>query len=73
MKQALCLCVTTGASGGSGSGEAAVRSALKDYMERLPEPFVLLEIEQRIKEKTPYVVVALQEVCCCPLGAPRTE
>eukprot|EP00878_Enallax_costatus_P012531 GHUV01013087.1.p1 GENE.GHUV01013087.1~~GHUV01013087.1.p1 ORF type:complete len:2750 (+),score=1040.15 GHUV01013087.1:633-8882(+) len=50
-----------GSSGGGGAGEAAVRSALKDYMERLPEPFVMLEIEQRIKEKTPYVVVALQE------------
>lgn len=31
-------------------------------MEKLPEPFVLLEVETRIKEKTPYVVVALQEV-----------
>jgi hypothetical protein len=39
-----------------------VRSALKDYMEKLPEPFVMLEIETRIKEKTPFVVVALQEV-----------
>lgn len=39
-----------------------MRSALKDYMEKLPEPFVMLEIETRIKEKTPFVVVALQEV-----------
>jgi hypothetical protein len=31
-------------------------------MEKLPEPFVMLEIETRIKEKTPFVVVALQEV-----------
>jgi hypothetical protein len=31
-------------------------------MEKLPEPFVVLEIETRVKEKTPFVVVALQEV-----------
>jgi dynein heavy chain len=55
----LILCA--GASGG-GASESAVRSALKDYMEKLPEPFVMLEIEARIKEKTPFVVVALQEV-----------
>lgn len=58
----MCWTSYAGTNAGSGSGEAAVRTALKEYMERLPEPFVLIEIEQRIKEKTPYVVVALQEV-----------
>jgi dynein heavy chain len=53
---------TPGSSGGASSGEAAVRAALKDYSERLPAPFVMVEIEGRIKEKSPYVVVALQEV-----------
>jgi hypothetical protein len=39
-----------------------VRAALKEYMECLPQPFVMLDIETRIKEKAPFVVVALQEV-----------
>eukprot|EP00882_Tetradesmus_deserticola_P028448 GHRQ01031690.1.p1 GENE.GHRQ01031690.1~~GHRQ01031690.1.p1 ORF type:complete len:210 (+),score=58.01 GHRQ01031690.1:318-947(+) len=55
----------SGGSTGGGSGgasESAVRSALEEYMEKLPEPFIMLDIEARIKEKTPYVVVALQEV-----------
>ena len=51
-----------GASGGASSGEAAVRAALKDYSERLPQPFDLVDVEGRVKEKSPYVVVALQEV-----------
>ena len=49
------------AAGAGGGGEQAVRAALKGYAERLPEPFALLDIEARAKEKTPYVVVALQE------------
>jgi dynein heavy chain len=52
----------SGASGGGGGGEAMVRAALKEYMERLPELFNLVDIEARVKEKSPYVVVALQEV-----------
>ncbi|DBA86689.1 TPA: Dynein alpha chain, flagellar outer arm [Trebouxia sp. C0004] len=51
-----------GAAGASGgSSEAAVRTALEDYMARLPEPLNMVEIEARVKDKTPYVVVALQE------------
>ncbi len=30
-------------------------------MEKLPEPFNMVEVEMRVKDKTPYVVVALQE------------
>jgi dynein heavy chain len=52
----------TGAAAGGGAGEAAVRAALQDYLERLPQPFVVLDIEARVQERTPYVVVALQEV-----------
>lgn len=52
----------TGAAAGGGSGEGAIRTALQSYLERLPEPFVMLDIEGRIQERTPYVVVALQEV-----------
>lgn len=46
----------------AGAGEGTVCTALQDYLERLPEPFVMLDIEARIQERTPYVVVALQEV-----------
>ncbi len=42
-----------------------MRAQLKEYMERLPEPFFVEEIEMRCKNKTPYVVVALQEVRAC--------
>jgi hypothetical protein len=48
-----------------------VRAALKDYSERLPAPFDLADIEGRVKEKSPYVVVALQEVRRAP--APRSQ
>ena len=54
--------VSGGSGGGGGGGsESAVRSALNDYLERLPEPFNMVEVEARITIKTPFVVVALQE------------
>lgn len=43
-----------------------MRSKLQTYLEELPEPFVVIEIEARIQERTPYVVVALQEVRLSP-------
>jgi dynein heavy chain len=52
----------TGATGGASSSESAVRAALRDYSDRLPPPFAVADIEGRVKDKTPYVVVALQEV-----------
>jgi len=57
------LDVSGGSSGGSGSGnsEAKVRSGVEAFLALLPEPFVLIEIEQRIKESTPYTMVATQE------------
>eukprot|EP00891_Asterochloris_glomerata_P001316 jgi/Astpho2/1316/Aster-06188 len=50
-----------GSGGGGGSSEAAVRAALEDYKARLPEEINMVEVEARVREKTPYVVVALQE------------
>ena len=47
-----------GASGGE-SKESVVRSGLADFLERLPETFNMVEIEARVTDKTPYVVVAL--------------
>lgn len=55
-------CFPAGAGGGAQAGESAVRAQLKEFMEQLPEPFFMEEIEMRCKAKTPYVVVALQEV-----------
>eukprot|EP00899_Mesostigma_viride_P003607 jgi/Mesvir1/13247/Mv18980-RA.1 len=55
--------VASGGGGGKGSNkkEDAVRKALNDILESLPEEFNMVEIESRVKEKTPYRVVALQE------------
>ncbi len=50
-----------GGGAGGGGGESAIRSALEAYADKLPEPFNMIEIELRVKDKTPYVVVALQE------------
>ncbi|XP_064006872.1 dynein axonemal heavy chain 17 [Pogoniulus pusillus] len=50
------------AGGGSGvSREEQVKSVLDDIMEKLPEPFNMVEIMEKAVEKTPYVVVAFQE------------
>lgn len=61
MRRVYTGCSAGGSTGGTGGGEAGVRSSLKDLLERLPEPFVMLDIEGRVREKTPYIVVALQE------------
>jgi hypothetical protein len=48
------------AAAGPSGGEASVRPSLADLLGRLPAPLNLVEIEARVKEKTPFVVVALQ-------------
>ncbi|KAM6297472.1 dynein axonemal heavy chain 17 [Aegotheles albertisi] len=50
------------AGGGSGvSREEQVKAVLDEIIERLPEPFNMVEMMAKAEEKTPYVVVALQE------------
>ncbi|XP_054026357.1 dynein axonemal heavy chain 17 [Dryobates pubescens] len=50
------------AGGGSGvSREEQVKSVLDEIMDKLPEPFNMMEIMEKAMEKTPYVVVAFQE------------
>ncbi|KAM6377006.1 LOW QUALITY PROTEIN: dynein axonemal heavy chain 17 [Pluvialis apricaria] len=50
------------AGGGSGvSREEKVKSVLDEIIERLPEPFNMVEIMAKAVDKTPYVVVAFQE------------
>eukprot|EP00163_Fabomonas_tropica_P016273 TRINITY_DN2925_c0_g1_i1.p1 TRINITY_DN2925_c0_g1~~TRINITY_DN2925_c0_g1_i1.p1 ORF type:complete len:4072 (-),score=1488.94 TRINITY_DN2925_c0_g1_i1:296-12511(-) len=50
-----------GGVGGAGSREAMVLKLLSDLLERLPADFDLAEITSRITEKTPFIVVMLQE------------
>ncbi|KAJ7315905.1 hypothetical protein JRQ81_002067 [Phrynocephalus forsythii] len=50
------------AGGGTGvSREEKVKSVLDEILDRLPEPFNMVEIMAKAAEKTPYVVVAFQE------------
>jgi len=50
------------ASGADGmTMEEKVKNILEDIIEKLPEEFSMFELHQRAEEKTPYVVVALQE------------
>ena len=51
-------------SGGGGAGtsrEEKVKSVLDEILEKLPESFNMVELFARAEEKTPYVLVALQE------------
>jgi dynein heavy chain len=42
--------------------ETVVGRIVEDYLERLPEDFNMFEIRSRITEKSPYVLVVLQEI-----------
>lgn len=51
-------------SGGDGAGasrEEKVKTILDEILEKLPEPFNMVELSSKAEEKTPYVLVALQE------------
>ena len=50
-----------GGGGGGMSMEEKVKNILDEIMEKLPDEFNLYELNQKVEEKTPYVVVALQE------------
>ena len=52
----------SGAGAGAGiSREEKVKSIVDDIMDKIPEQFNMLDIMQRVEEKTPYVIVAFQE------------
>ena len=52
-----------GGGGGGGAGmEAAVATMVEEYLEKLPENFNMFEIRSRVTEKSPYVLVVLQEI-----------
>lgn len=53
-------------SGGSGGGgvskkDAIAKETLDRFLKLLPEEFIMLDLNLRAKDKTPYVVVCLQE------------
>jgi len=56
------LSVTGGGSGGTSSKDQVVQEAIDRFLDRLPEEFNYLEITQKTEDRSPYVVVCLQEV-----------
>jgi len=52
-----------GASGGGGANkEGKVKEVITEMQDALPQPFSMIEVKMRVKEKTPYVVFVLQEL-----------
>ena len=51
-----------GGDGGGSKGSDVVQRDLERLMQMLPEKLDLLDIESRVKTKSPYVICALQEV-----------
>jgi dynein heavy chain len=52
--------------GGGGGGQATtreekVKTLVDDIMEKLPEQFNMIEIQSKVEERTPYVIVCFQE------------
>ena len=56
------LSITAGGSGGGGgSKDDVIMNLITDFKTRAPEGFNMIEINLRVKEKTPFIVVCLQE------------
>ena len=51
----------SGGGGGGGSGESAVKGIIAAFLKELPTNFNMIDIQMRIEEKTPYMIVAIQE------------
>lgn len=58
----LILEVQGGSSGGGGKKDDGVMTTILDFKARTPKEFDLIDINSRVKEKTPFIVVVLQEV-----------
>lgn len=50
-----------GASSSGASGESAVKSLIATLLKDLPDNFNMIEVQGKIEEKTPYMIVAIQE------------
>jgi len=46
---------------GGSSGDDSIMIILKDFQSRCPKMFNMLLINEKVKEKTPFIVVCLQE------------
>ena len=47
--------------------EEKIKTMVDDIMEKLPDPFNMIEIMGKVEERTPYVIVAFQ-VCTVYVG-----
>jgi dynein heavy chain len=50
-----------GSGAGSGGKDAAIKEMINKFLEILPQPFIMLDLFAKAKERSPYVVVCLQE------------
>lgn len=55
------LAVQGGGGGAGGGAEEAVKETIAQFLAALPSDFNLLEIELRIEESSPYIIVSTQE------------
>jgi len=53
------LSVTGGGGSGGGSAEDAIKETIQQFLAVLPPDFNLIEINLRIEESTPYLIVSL--------------
>ncbi|MGH0141371.1 UNVERIFIED_CONTAM: hypothetical protein FKN15_073834 [Acipenser sinensis] len=52
---------SSGGEGGGTTREEKVKAVLDDIMEKLPDDFNIPELMGKVEERTPYIVVAIQE------------
>ena len=50
-----------GGGGGGGSKDDMIMNLINDFKTRAPEGYNMLEITLKVKDKTPFIVVCLQE------------
>jgi len=51
----------SGGGGAASSGESPVKGIIAGFLKELPANFNMIDIQLRIEEKTPYMIVAIQE------------
>jgi len=54
-------CSGGGGGGGIGGKDAAVKEIIDKFLDVLPAEFIMLDLFAKAKERSPYVVVCLQE------------
>jgi dynein heavy chain len=51
----------SGASAAAAGADSGIRGKITNFLKELPASFNMIEIQMRIEEKTPYMIVAIQE------------